>query len=167
MGSQAVLIPNFTLFIQMGLFFISYALLHFLVFVPYLRLHDARRAKTSGLKEKALQEREKAEKLREEYDTFMKAERRKAAAWTDEEKKKVAEEERAIISQARDSVGEELKKAREATAQETERVRRDLAPQVVEYSSQIASKLLGRKVSVSASSAASAKRTNTESTVTG
>src|SRR5437868_2662854 len=103
------LIPNFTLLIQLGLFFASWAVLHFLVFRPYLALVHARHEKTAGLKEKAIADREKAERLKNDYETFMKAERKKITTWTDAERKKIAEEEQQTIQAARDEAGRDLK----------------------------------------------------------
>lgn len=149
MGSDSELIPNFTFFIQLGIFFGCYFMLNKFVFGPYLALLERRRAKTTGLKEKAIADRQRAEKLRIDYENFLKSERKNLVAFMDDERKKMAEEEKGIIQEARLTVGKSLQVLRERLKQDVAKSREDLAPLVSEYSSQIASKLLGRKVNVS------------------
>lgn len=165
MGHAPVLVPDYTLFIQLGIFFASYFVMRALVFKPYLALLAERRAKTVGLKEKALHAREKAAKLQTDYEAHMKQERKKVAAWTDEERKKIADEERAIVEAARGEVAESLATSRAKILADTEQARRDLMPLVNEYSSQIASKLLGRKVNVVAAATSKGQRENSEQVV--
>lgn len=148
MGADELL-PNYTLFIQLALFFGCYFMLKTFVFGPYLALLEHRREKTIGLREKASQDRQRAEALRVQYESFLKSERKKLVSWTDEEKKKIADEEKTIIQESRASVGKGLQTLRERLQLDMQKTREDLAPMVTEYSSQIASKLLGRKVNVS------------------
>jgi len=148
MQHEPSLIPNFTLLIQAGIFFASWLVLHTLVFRPYVALLKARREKTVGLLDKAARARVKTAQLQQEYETFMKAERKKIVEWTDEERKRINEAERKIIAQARDEVGGELQGLRAKIATDTERARKDLLPQIAEYSSYIVSKLVGYTVKV-------------------
>jgi F0F1-type ATP synthase membrane subunit b/b' len=153
MGSESELLPNATLFVQLGLFLICYFMLKTFVFGPYLRLLELRREKTSGLKEKAASDSIRAEKLKGDYDAFMKTERRKLSGWLDDERKKVSEEARSIIQGAREGVAVELKGRRAQIQKEAEEARKQLAPLVGEYSSLIATKVVGRKIKVSAQAA--------------
>ena len=163
---EPVLLPDVTLFIQLGIFFACYFVLKFLVFKPYLALLNHRREKTIGLREKAVAASERTEKLRADYETFMRAERKKVAGWTDEERKKVSDEERRIVQEARDQVATDLAALRTRVATEVERARRELMPSVAEFSSQIASKLVGHKVRISPTTAEAGKSPSTEPTVT-
>jgi F0F1-type ATP synthase membrane subunit b/b' len=149
MGHEPQLIPDYTLLLQLGLFFASYFVLKALIFNPYLSLLEERKAKTTGLREQADRDKERALKLQAEYEKFLKAERKKQAAWSENEHQHVNEEERAIIQKARDAVGEELQVIRTRIQSDLERARKDLFPLISEYSSQIASKLVGYKVKVS------------------
>jgi len=151
MHEEPSLIPNLTIFIQMGIFFASWAVLHFLVFRPYVALIKLRKEKTVGLLEKADRDRAEAVQLQEKYDTFMKAERKKIVAWTDDERKKINEAERQTVSEAREAMGKELHGLREKIRTETDKARKELLPQVGEYSSNIVSKLVGYAVKVPAS----------------
>jgi F0F1-type ATP synthase membrane subunit b/b' len=162
MEHEPVLIPNYTLFIQLGLFFATYFVLQFLVFKPYLALLKLRRQRTQGLKEEASQTQEKAQKLREDYEAFMKNERKRVQAWTEQEKKQVQDEERRVIAAARSAAGEELKTVRGRIQSESDKARQQLLPLVSEYSSQLVSKLLGRKVHISGTAAQASKGNDTE-----
>lgn len=151
MHHELSLIPNWTLLIQLGLFIASFLVLHFLVFKPYQALLHARHAKTVGLKEKAEEAQVQALKYKEEYETFMRAERKKIAAFSEGEKRKVSDEERTIIQAARDKVADELGALRSKVNSEKEQARKELAPTIPEFSSLIASKLTGQKIKVTAS----------------
>ena len=111
----------------------------------------ARKEKTVGLKEKANADRERASKLKAEYEAFMKTERKKIVEWTETERKKVNEEDRQIVQLARDGVSEDLQVLRAKVKADCDKARKELLPQISEYSSQIASKLVGYKVNVSSS----------------
>jgi len=167
MHHEPSLFPNFTMFIQMGIFFASWAVLHFLVFRPYVALIKLRKAKTVGLLEKAERDRVEAAQLQEKYETFMKAERKKIVAWTDEERKKINDAEREIVSAARDAMGKELSGIREKIKTQTDQARKELLPQIGEYSSHIVSKLVGYTVKVPATFEPKKPKEKTESTVRG
>ena len=145
------LIPDFTFFIQIGIFLACYAVLNVFVFKPYLALLRAREAKTVGLREEAAKNVEKAESLKSQYDTFMKAERKKLASWTDEQRRHIGDEERKLLQRAREEVGAELQSLRSKLKTESERAREALVPLIPEYSSSIATKLVGYQVKVPAS----------------
>ena len=151
MGHEPVLIPDFTLFIQLAIFFASFFVMNSLIFKPYVALLNARKEKTVGLKERAHADRDRAVKIKAEYETFMKVERKKIVEWTEAERKKIDEEDRHVLQQARDGVNEELQVLRAKVKADCETARKALLPQVSEYSSQIASKLVGYKVNVSGS----------------
>ncbi len=142
---------DWTALIQLGLFIASFLVLHYLVFRPYQALLHARHEKTAGLKEKAEHAQEEAKKLKEDYENFMRTERKKVTTLVDEGRRKIADEERTIIQTARDQVAAELGSLREKVKVEADAARRELTPQIPEYASLIASKLTGQKVHVTAS----------------
>lgn len=148
--------------IQVVLFFISFLTLHFLVFKPYVQLLKLRQARTIGLRDKAAHAREKSAKLQADYDGHMKEERRKVAAWTDGERRKIADAERDIIQAARDQAGKDLQSARKKTDDELKEAQRALSPLAVEFSSAIASRLLGYKVKVPPKNVEGSKSAETE-----
>lgn len=164
MGHTLNLIPDFTLFIQLGIFLATFLVLRTLVFKPFLKLQSLRRERTEGARAQAAQARETAAKLKQDYETLMRAEHKRIAQWTEEERRKIADEERTLIQIARAAASEELQVGRKKIAADVDQARLDLLPLVSEYSSQIASKLLGRKVVVTPS-ASSGKHTEREKAV--
>jgi len=164
MENSPQLLPDFTLVYQLIIFFMSYFVMRELVFKPYLQLLRLRKEKTVGLREKALEAQARASKLRGDYETFIAAERKKVAGWTDEERRKTSEEEKGIIQEARTSVSQELDVLRKKIDREVETARKQLQPQVVEYSSNIATKLVGRKIDASNFSRESEAGTETSPT---
>lgn len=151
---EPVLVPDYTIFIQVALFFASYFVLNALVFKPYLALLKARREQTVGLKEAAERDHAQAEKLRADYEIFLKAEKKKIAAWSDEERKKVQDEERLQIQKARDLAAKSNEASRAVLEEETRKARKSLEANVNEFSSAIVSKMLGRSIQVSGTSSA-------------
>lgn len=156
MDHGPVLIPDSTIVIQIGLFFTAYGLMNHLVFKPYLNLLKMRRGRTSELVKKAAKNRLHAEELTVAVDSALREERKKINQWLDDEKKKVSEEERLILNKARQQASVELEGARVKIGEEVSEARQKLAPMVQDYASQIATRLLGRKVTVSAGSSRSA-----------
>lgn len=150
---EPVLVPDWSLLIQVGIFFASYFVLNSLVFKPYLALLKARREQTVGLREAAERDRVRAEELRTEYETFLKAERKKISAWQDAERKKIQDDERAKLQQAREMAAKANDASRAVIDEETKKARKTLEASANEFTSAIVSKMLGRKVQVSGSAA--------------
>jgi len=145
-----VLVPDFTLLIQLGIFFLSYWTLRTLVFKPYLELLALRREKTVGRVEASALARATAAKLESEYTVFIRGERQRIQKWLDTERNGIHREEREILQAARDVVAKKLQESRKLLAGETDAARRSLLPLVSDFSSRIASRLLGRNVQVPA-----------------
>lgn len=162
MGHAPNLAPDFTLFIQVALFLISFCSLHLLVFKPFVELLKLRESKTIGLRERAAEARTRTQQLQQEYTAFMQEARKKTSAWMDGERRKIADSEREIIQEARNKAAQELLASRKVTEQELKEAQRALGPFAVEFSSAIASKLLGYKVKVSGKAADLAKSLETE-----
>lgn len=155
------LLPNYTFFIQLGLFFVCYFVLNRFVFAPYLRLLEERKAKTVGLKEQAEKDKLKAQELKVAYESYLKEERRKLGAWYDEEKKGIEEVAKKQIEAARGEVSSHLKKQKEVQEGETRQVVSELEAKVPEYTSQILEKILGKKISMTLKSMVSDKEIET------
>jgi F-type H+-transporting ATPase subunit b len=145
------LFPDYTMAIQFGLFSGSWFVLHRFVFSPYQKLIHAREEKTTGLQEKSAKARELAEKLKTDYEAFMKSERKKIASWVESERKRIAESEHEILSEARNSASKQADVARQKISADQEKVRKELLPKTQDYAGQIVSKLIGYKVVVTGS----------------
>jgi F-type H+-transporting ATPase subunit b len=159
------LLPDFTFLIQLAIFFASFAVLQVFVFKPYVSLIRAREEKTTGLREIAAKNLQRAEKLKTDYEQLMKAERTKLTAWSDEQRRMIADEERKIVQAARNEVGKELQGLRDTIKAETDRARADLSSHIPEYSSSIATKLVGYQVKVPLSAVAREKTGEVEQVV--
>jgi F0F1-type ATP synthase membrane subunit b/b' len=138
-------------------FFAAFGVLNRFVFGPYLQVVKARNARTTELKAKTAHQKEEADKLQSEYETFMRAQRKDVAHWLEEEKKKVADEERTIIEEARNKVATHLAATRKQADEQYDIARKELLPLVGEYSSKIVAKLTGKKVTISAQGASANK----------
>src|SRR5262245_7314670 len=111
--------PDSTLFIQLGIFLASFVVLKFMVWDPYVKLIHLRHSKTEGLKEAAEKAKVDALTLKNEYEAFMKNERKRVSNWTEEERKKIQSQEKEIVSAARDEVARHLESVRAKINAET------------------------------------------------
>ena len=150
--------------VQFGLFGASYAVLKTVLFNPYVELLHLRKEKSTALKEKIAAARVRIAHLKEEYDGFLKGERKKISTWQDSERQKVAEEERAIIEKARNQVADQLSKSRKEVDDQVALARKELLPLVSDYSGRIVSKLTGKQISATAA-AGGASKPNLEKSV--
>ena len=157
MDHAPVLIPDATLLVQLALFVASYLTLRFLVFKPFVKLLELRRERTSGLRDAAAKATMEAERLKEQHDTFLRSEQKRLTLWTDGERRRVAEEATKILSAARADVDKNVQETRERTKKEMEAARKELTPHIAEYSSQIASKLLGKTVKLKATNGSTSR----------
>ncbi len=135
--------------IQLGLFLASFMVMKLLVFKPLMELIHIREHKTHGLKEEAEEAKKKAGQLKSDYENFIKTEHKKTALWLDEEKKKISEEETKLVQAARDQAAQKLEEIRKQIDTEVSQVRNELTPMISDFSSRIASKLVGKTVKIS------------------
>lgn len=145
------LLPDSTLFVQLGLFFATYFVLKHLVFIPYLDLLEERKAKTEGLRQKAAANRERAAELKKKYLEFMTEKRKTITHWLEDERRKIQDEERSIIQEARVEVSGQLDTLRAEIDREKTAVTLELMKEVPTFASQVASKLAGKEIKVSES----------------
>jgi len=150
----------------MGLFLAAYGLMNGLVFKPYLKLLAKRRGRTSDLVKQSEKARLRAAELQTIIDSTLKEERKKISAWLEEEKKKVSEQERVTLAKARQEAGAEMDTARLKISEEISEAKTKLTPMIQDYASQIATRLLGRKVVVSASASRAASHESEQRTTT-
>ena len=149
MESSPQLLPDYTLVYQLAIFFACYWVMRVWVFGPYSELLKLRKAKTTGLKEKAIAEKAQAVELRTQYETTMAATKKKISTWGDEERRKAVEEERTLVQNARNTESKELDTLRKKIDTEVGAARTQLMSSIAEYSSNIATKLVGRTIDTS------------------
>ena len=151
MEHQPSLFPNYTMFIQMGIFFAAWTILHFLVVRPYSALFHRRFEATEGLRERARAAQERTIKLKTEYEEFMRQQRLKINAWIDDERRKIADENKRLTQETRNDIAELFQKTQSEIRAEMEKTKKELLPRISEFSSEIVNKLVGNKIKLTIS----------------
>jgi F-type H+-transporting ATPase subunit b len=149
---EPVLVPDMTIFIQLGIFLLSYAILRKFLFLPYLELLKERNRLSIGLKEEAIKAKEEAEKLKSEYETKLLAEKKNFNTWYDSERRKITEQERNSLNEVKETAQKEYQIVNAKLEEEARQVRLSLKSQLLPLAGELASKLIGKKVELSAAS---------------
>ncbi len=140
------LLPNETIFFQIGIFLFTYIVLNFLVFRPILRLLDRRKALTLGAEHDAQVLNEKTQALIETHQTKLQEARLKGVALRDKAKKEGEGEANALATKAHQELEAALDKARAEISQQSKEAQLKLRSLSRDLSREMAEKLLGRKV---------------------
>ena len=140
------LMPNETLFFQMGIFLFTFISLNFLVFRPVMRLIDRRKALTSGAQKEALALDEKTEALIETHRGKMQEARVQGLALKDKFKKEGEVEAASIAAKTQQEVEATVEKARSEIVRESKEAQLVLRKLSRDLAKDMAEKLLGRKV---------------------
>lgn len=143
MGHEPVLIPDETLWIQLGLFLFCYLVLRFFVFGPYLALLAARRAATVGLREKVLETGGASEKLRATYEERLREHKKGLAEWAEAKRKSMHDEHEQIVSRAREAAQSSQQRAMAELEKEESAARTQLQASVPDLAAKISGKVLG------------------------
>ncbi len=135
-----------TVLVQFALFLILFVLANSLLFQPYLRLRERRKAGIEGARAEADRMTAQADAKLVDYEKQLASARTRA----NEEGRKVRAEgtahEKAVTDAARAEAQKNLDEAAAKMRTETEAARLQLLPQASALAKQIASKLLGREV---------------------
>lgn len=138
---------DWTVLIQFALFLVLFIVANGLLFQPYLRLRERRRAGIEGARAEAERMTATADAKLADYEKGMASARDRA----NEEGRKVRAEasahEREVTDKARSTAVAATEQAQANMRKETEAARAQLLPQAEALARQIASKLLGREVS--------------------
>ncbi|MFO1463024.1 MAG: ATP synthase F0 subunit B [bacterium] len=140
------LLPNETLFVQIGVFLFTFIVLNFLVFRPVLRLMERRKSLTVGAEHEAEVLGEKTQKLIETHQGKMQEARNQGLALKEKSKKEGEAEANALSAQAHQELEATLEKTRSEIAQQSKEAQLKLRSLSRELSREMAEKLLGRKV---------------------
>lgn len=151
MAHETQLIPDSTIWIQLGIFILTYFTLKYLVFDPYLKLLKLRNEKTKGLLEESAKKRAEAEISKSEYESYMREERKKLSLWLEEERKKISDNERQLLGKVREGVSKDMQVLKDNLAAQVKDVKKELSPSVKEFAEAISSKILGHKVKITSS----------------
>lgn len=140
------LMPNSTLFYQMGIFIFTFISLNFLVFQPILRIIERRKALTAGAEKEALVLDEKTQGLIESHRQKMQEARSQGIALRDKFKKEGESEAAKIAAQVQQEVESSVERARSEISRESKEAQLVLRKLSRDLSKEMAEKLLGRKV---------------------
>lgn len=146
-GDEHLLLDiDWTIAIQFGLFVLMFLIGNALIFQPYLRLRERRRAGIEGAREEATSMGAEADARLVDYEKQLAAARSRAG---DEQRKVRAEAaayERETTEKARATAAKALDEAQAKVKAETEAARAQIMPQADALARQMASRLLGREV---------------------
>jgi F-type H+-transporting ATPase subunit b len=135
-----------TVFVQLGMFFVAFLLLHALVFKPMVALIDAREQAIDGAKDEA---KHLEQEVKDKQATF-ENELRKVRGSAGEERERLRSEglelERKLLENVRAETGTLVREAGERLTAEAKRVRAELATSQSDLAREIASKVIGREV---------------------
>jgi len=135
-----------TVFVQLGMFFVAFLLLHALVFKPMVALLDAREQAIDGAKDEA---KHLEQEVKDKQATF-EGELRKVRGSAGEERERLRAEglelERKLLESVRSETATLVREAGERLQTEAKRVRAELSQNQAELAREIASKVIGREV---------------------
>jgi F-type H+-transporting ATPase subunit b len=135
--------PDITFVIQVISFFALWLGLKQLVFDPFLRVIDERRARTTGVREEAEQLRSGAITREAQYDQRIEQVRADIGRETDASRHATEEEEHQIIVTARDQAAARLKQRREQIEADATSASSQLAAEASQLAQLIAGKVVG------------------------
>jgi len=140
------LLPNETLFFQIGIFLFTFIVLNFLVFRPVLRLIDRRKALTVGAEHDAEVLQEKTQAMMDTHQQKLQEARVQGLSLKEKSKKEGEAEAATISTQAQREHEAALEKTRAEISQQSKEAQLKLRSLSRDLSREMAEKLLGRKV---------------------
>lgn len=137
---------DFTVFIQFGIFAVTALIATRWLFKPYLRMREARAEGIEGGRKEAETFSAEADARLADYQAKLAAARSRALDEQRAIRGEAVAHERELTAKARGEATRALDEAQARVASETESARADLLPRADAIASEIAAKLLGRKV---------------------
>ena len=147
LAAHPLLDIDLTVFVQFGLFLILFFIANALVFQPYLRLRERRKAGIEGAREEATRKSAQADAKLADYEKQLAAARDRANEAGRSVRAEAAAHERDVTDKARATAHAAIDEAQKKMRAETDAARLSLLPQANTLAKQIAGKLLGREVS--------------------
>lgn len=133
-----------TIFIQAGIFLLLMAILHPLLFKPWLATRARREHAIDGTLLAATELRVEADRVGVEYEARLADARGRALAARSEAVKAVESDRQRRLTETRNAASAEMEALRGRLAQESEAARATLATRVDELAVDIATRILGR-----------------------
>lgn len=143
-GSAPVVDIDGTMFIQLGIFLLLMALLHPLLFKPWLETRKRRIESIDGALESATALREQADAVQHKYDTQKDAAEREALELRSKQRREAEHERQQALTAARAEASQHLEAARAQITEQGAAARESLRKRVDELAQQVANKILRR-----------------------
>ena len=137
---------DLTVLIQFALFLLVYLVGNRLLFQPYLRLRERRKAGIEGARVEADRMTAQADAKLVDYEKQLASARNRASDEGRKVRSEAAAHEREVTDRARAEAQKAIDEATSRMRSETEAARLQLLPQASTLAKQIAAKLLGREV---------------------
>lgn len=137
-----------TIWIQLACFLVSYLALTQLVFKPYMKAFHERENRTVGNEESAVRIIEEAQVLTGSYEKKAREINSQIKHIYDLKRSEAMKDYEALIQTARDNSSDAIESAREKIKTEVESARKKLALEIPAVSAAIASRLVGKDLSV-------------------
>jgi F-type H+-transporting ATPase subunit b len=137
---------DLTVVLQFILFGVLFFACNKLLFQPYLKLREARRAGIEGAREEADRMTAEADARLADYEKSLASSRAKAAEEGRKIRIEAAANEKDITDKARATAVAAMNSAQSQVRGDTDKARTELLPQAEALARQMASKLLGREV---------------------
>jgi len=135
-----------TIWAQLAFFLVTFAVLNWLVFKPYLRAFDQRAKNTFGSETAAKELLEETDKLQKLYEQTARRINDKIREVYDRAKTNAQESQNKILDLARDESTELIKRSRAQIRAEVQIAKTSLQPEVKTISHLISNKLIGKEM---------------------
>ncbi len=135
-----------TLFIQLGIFLLMFLLLRQLLFKPVIRLIEARRTATVGMRDAADELEAEARKLNEDVEKRLEEVSASASAEREKMVDQARGQERELLNQARDDARGVVEQSKKDAVAQAEQARQSLRGEVSALASSVAATVLGRQL---------------------
>jgi F-type H+-transporting ATPase subunit b len=136
---------NPTLWTQLVIFLVTFAILNWIVFKPYFKAYEEREKRTVGSKEGTEKLLVETSQLQSQYESEARRMNDQIKQVFDIARQKAQAEQTKILTEARDQSVETLKAARQSLEKEVASVRQNLKSQAPELGNTIADKLIGKE----------------------
>ena len=138
---------DLTVLVQLGLFVVLFVACNKLLFQPYLRLRERRRAGIEGAKAEAETMSAQADSKLASYEKQLAAARTRAGDESRKIRAEAAAAEKKVTDEAKAAALSAINSAQAKVRSETAAARKELLAQADAISSKMATRLLGREVS--------------------
>ncbi|MCC6276688.1 MAG: ATP synthase F0 subunit B [Oligoflexia bacterium] len=135
---------NSTVWIQLGLFLVSYLFLSTFLFRPYLKILELRKKRTTGSVEEASKLAAATDTLVMDYQGKVQSHNHVAAQIYEKLKSEGAREEEKLLNDARTKANSLVQETREKVVRDIKAAKESLKTQAPTLSRSIASRVLGR-----------------------